>query len=207
MTKAVLCDMGGVLVHLVRDALVQNLTDLLKPLPRELVEKIAFGDKATKLVMDFEAGRIHEEQYLDIFENLFDRRLPRKAYWTRVHTGPEVIRVDHKAVALLGRIKRKNPNVKITLTTNIDPVRLKYCHDAMGFAFDHVVPSFRVCSSKPEAFIYKAALSETGALAADSMFWDDRAENVHAASELGICAYRFTDVPAMERVLTGFNLI
>lgn len=207
MTKTVLCDLGGVLVHYNHEAYTRGLIEALKPMPEARVRKIALDEIGLPDFLDFEAGKIDDERYIQTLERRFDRRLPRKLYWTRIHTGPEVIRVDQQAVNVLRRIKAKHPKIQLALLSNVDPIMLKYCVDAMGFAFDHLVPSFRVRSRKPETFIYKAALAESSTLASDAMFWDDRAENVHTATELGICAYRFTDVPSMELVLTGFNLI
>lgn len=207
MIKAVLFDIGGVLVNLPRNAFVTGLSEILKPMPSSTIREIALGEQARMLLTEFESGAIDEKQYLSAFERLLDRPIPNKAYWTRVHTGPEQIRVDRQAVGVLRRIKSKCPDIKISAVSNVDQVRLKYCIDAIGFDFDHVVPSFRVRSCKPETFIYKAALAENGVLAAEAMFWDDRDENISAAADLGICAHRFTEVPAMERVLTDSGLL
>ncbi len=207
MLETLLCDMGGILVHFNKEAFAQGLAKLLKPLPYELVHGFVTGGKSMKILEALEAGRINEEQYLTEFDHFFDRRIPRKAYWTSVHTGRETVSVNHEALELLRRIKGKNKSMRIALVSNVDPVMLKYCVDSMDFDFDHVVPSFRVKSCKPDAAIYKTALVETSTMAPNAMFWDDRAENVRAAKDLSICAYRFTDLPAMERILTGFNLI
>jgi len=202
-----LCDMGGVLVHFNHDAYERGLAELLKPLPLSLVQGITRGEKWHKLLVEFETGAINDERFITGLETLFDRPLPRKAYWTTVHTGRDIMRVDEVAVDILRRVKRKHPNLAVTLVSNVDPFVLKFCVDGMDFRFDHVVPSFRVRSYKPDTFIYKAALTESGVVATNAMFWDDRAENVRAAKDLNICAYRFTDVQAMERVLEGFELL
>ncbi len=59
--------------------------------------------------------------------------------------------------------------------------------------FEHLVFSCFLRSAKPDPACFGAALSKLGAPAGDVFFLDDRAENVAAATALGIRGLHFTD--------------
>jgi putative hydrolase of the HAD superfamily len=58
--------------------------------------------------------------------------------------------------------------------------------------FDHETYSCDLGVCKPEPSIYKSCLEGLGTLAEETLFLDDRPENVRAAQELGIQAVIFT---------------
>jgi len=62
-----------------------------------------------------------------------------------------------------------------------------------GFApFHHLTLSYEVRSIKPEAAIYQHCLEGIGTAAGETLFLDDRPENIAGAKELGIGAIQFT---------------
>ena len=62
-----------------------------------------------------------------------------------------------------------------------------------GFApFHHVTLSYEVRSIKPEADIYEHCIAGLGLEPQETLFLDDRAENVEGARRLGINAIQFT---------------
>jgi putative hydrolase of the HAD superfamily len=64
--------------------------------------------------------------------------------------------------------------------------------------FDAVVISYEEQLAKPEPEIYRVALDRLGVAASDTLFVDDRAENIDTARELGLRTLLFTgDVHAL----------
>lgn len=59
--------------------------------------------------------------------------------------------------------------------------------------FDHVTLSYEIHSVKPEPFIYEHCLDGLGTSPEQTVFLDDRMENVHGAELLGIHAIQFTN--------------
>lgn len=71
---------------------------------------------------------------------------------------------------------------------------LEHCgHEAGGWLppFDHLTFSCDIGVMKPAAAIYQHALQGVGAAASETLFLDDRPENVEAARALGIHAVQF----------------
>lgn len=67
--------------------------------------------------------------------------------------------------------------------------------------FDAVVISYEVGLAKPEPEIYRLALSHLGVAPGDTLFVDDRAENVAMAAELGLRTLQFAgDVHALRAI-------
>jgi putative hydrolase of the HAD superfamily len=64
---------------------------------------------------------------------------------------------------------------------------------AIGFKpFQHLTLSYEVRSIKPEPDIYRHCLDGIGTAAEETLFLDDRIENVRGAEQLGIHAIQFT---------------
>jgi putative hydrolase of the HAD superfamily len=57
--------------------------------------------------------------------------------------------------------------------------------------FAHLFFSCRLGTAKPDAEIYRAVLDRLGSAPAEITFYDDRAENIHAAAALGINAVQW----------------
>lgn len=79
---------------------------------------------------------------------------------------------------------------------------LKLKTDKLG-RFDQVTLSYELHSAKPEPAIYESCLEGLGTAAAETLFLDDRIENVHGAEMLGIRAMQFVDRDAVLLKLRG----
>ena len=69
---------------------------------------------------------------------------------------------------------------------------LKLETDRMG-RFDQVTLSYELHSAKPEPAIYEHCLEGLGTAPKETLFLDDRIENIHGAEMLGIGAMHFID--------------
>jgi putative hydrolase of the HAD superfamily len=76
--------------------------------------------------------------------------------------------------------------------------------DGFGFSgFDPVTLSYEVRAAKPQPAIYNECLKDIGTRPGETLFLDDRAENVKAAQALGIQAMEFTFPEEMLKRLNG----
>ena len=81
--------------------------------------------------------------------------------------------------------------------------------DAYGFLdkFEDIVVSGQVRMRKPDAAIYRHALTQFGLMGDEAVFVDDLPENVDAARDLGLHGIRFTDAGALREELTQLGLL
>lgn len=100
---------------------------------------------------------------------------------------------DEEVLALLTRARARVPVVLVSNATSELAAHLRELelHDA----FDHVVSSYDVGVVKPDRRIFEIAVEHAGAPAERCLFVDDRAENVAAASALGMTGIHYR-VPA-----------
>ena len=69
--------------------------------------------------------------------------------------------------------------------------------------FDHQIFSSEVRMVKPDPVLYRTCLAKLGADPRETIFIDDREENVATARALGITAFRFRSVPELRRDLAS----
>ncbi|HEY1256791.1 MAG TPA: HAD family phosphatase [Terracidiphilus sp.] len=73
--------------------------------------------------------------------------------------------------------------------------------------FDRLIWSYQLGIAKPDPAIYRYTLSQLGTLPEETVFIDDKRENVEAARSLGIQSIEFTTVEqlSVELIAKGFD--
>ncbi len=181
-------DFGGVLVEHQTDGEQAQLAALAG------VPKDEFTALYWSYRLDYDKGRMTDIEYwqtvaqnggstltLDAIERLTD--LDNESWmhfddvmWDWVGQ----LRSSGKRVAMLSNMPRELG----------EALRLKT--DKLG-QFDQVTLSYEIHSAKPEPAIYEHCLEGLGTAPKETLFLDDRIENVHGAEMLGIGAMHFTD--------------
>jgi len=94
---------------------------------------------------------------------------------------------------LLSRLRGKLP---MGLITNISPLHNTFIRKKFDVfrKFDFVIASCEVGHRKPDPRIYKIALKQTNFGAEETLFIDDRAENIEGAKALGFQTLHFQDI-------------
>jgi putative hydrolase of the HAD superfamily len=72
--------------------------------------------------------------------------------------------------------------------------------------FDVLVWSFQLRMAKPDPAIYHHTLQQLGTRAEDTLFIDDRLENIEAAEALGIRAIQFSTIDRLRADLLAAGL-
>lgn len=116
------------------------------------------------------------------------------------HIGTIVKEYDY-SVPLIKKLKEKGYGVYLLSNYGVTP--FKYAFDNMKF-FDEVdgmVISHEVGVIKPEPEIYKILFDKYNLVAGESVFIDDREDNVVAARDVGMCGIVFDNIGAVTRKL------
>lgn len=181
-------DFGGVLVGPQTDADQAQLAALAG------VPKDDFTGLYWSYRLDYDKGLMTDVEYwqtvaqnggstltLDAVERL--RELDTESW---MHFDPvmwdwlEQLRSAGKRVAMLSNMPRDLGEA------------LKLKTDRLG-RFDQVTLSYELRSAKPEPAIYEHCLEGLGTEPKETLFLDDRIENIHGAEMLGIAGLHFTD--------------
>jgi putative hydrolase of the HAD superfamily len=118
---------------------------------------------------------------------------------------------EHKVnKALLSDIETlRASGIKCYVATNQEKHRAEYMLSAMGFgqSFDGLFASAHLGSKKPDHAFFNAILKKLHISdPATVLFWDDSAENVAAAREVGLLAELFTDYKSYRSTMNGLGL-
>jgi FMN phosphatase YigB (HAD superfamily) len=164
-------DLGGVVVDV-------DLAVLLELGPRERVDAAFFGhDRHERLsVGTLSAGAFCADVAADLDVSADDVA----TCWRRV------VGFSAGGLELVESTARRHP---VLIWSNTDPLHWSVLGPALTSLATTVSPSFRVGHMKPEAAYFARALDAAGADTANRVvFVDDRADNVAAATGLGINA-------------------
>ncbi|HTU32603.1 MAG TPA: HAD family phosphatase [Candidatus Acidoferrum sp.] len=147
--------------------------------------------------------------------------LTTNEYWARLarDAGVELSSETVEALAQLDRDMWSRPNDEMTSwLVSLRPAGYKTAllsnmqHDMIAHVrakfpwlndFDHQIFSSEVRVVKPDPAVYRVCLAKLGTVPRETIFIDDREENVAAARALGITAFRFGSVPDLRRDLAS----
>jgi putative hydrolase of the HAD superfamily len=183
----VIFDYGGVLVsHQTRQD-IEKMASVAR-LPADVFEKYYWTDRCA-----YDKGLITAEDYWNDLakraqtsvspEQIADLIEGDVESWIRfdpvMYEFADRLRSEGKRIAVLSNMPHELGQTIKTRTQGFEP-------------FHHVTLSYEVRSIKPEREIYEHCLSGIGLRADETIFLDDRLENVEGARQLGIHAIQFT---------------
>lgn len=176
--KAVIFDLGRVLVHWDFDRTLQGLGQVSRAEPARLRAIVAAIGPATVIGL-LDAGSLH--RYLIKHAGATaDAALFARGFCSGLARNEEALAY---ARSLGGR-----QNVKVAVISNTNPVHTRWLHDAISElqAMDTVILSCEVGLRKPDSKIYWLAVERLALAPANCFFLDDLAENVAAAQAAGM---------------------
>ncbi|KAJ5513150.1 HAD-superfamily hydrolase subfamily IA variant 3 [Penicillium fimorum] len=180
-------DLGGVLFH-PKLGQLQLKTQTSSVSVKRLV--------STTTWMDYECGKLSEKE---CYQQLADEYgFQANDLAIVISKGRAVAEYDRNLVASLLDFKKVMAGkVVFILASNISSPDYMALQQLWGkyfwSLFDHCFPSATVGTRKPSMRFYRHMLRASGAVPQNTIFVDDRAENVLAASALGIKGILFTD--------------
>jgi len=199
--KAIIFDIGRVLIHLDISRAMQGLADHADLSPDEIWSRILHHPRW----QDWQEGRLspidwHRELSAHLGHKLEFEDF--RAAWNTCLT-PEPILPD----AFLAELSRRHT---LALLSNTDPFHVAHVEANFSFVryFPHRVYSCSVGVTKPDPLIYKEALRLCGVSAGQALFIDDVAENVEQARKLGSrgIVFRTPDQLRSDLVLHGITI-
>ena len=187
MIKAVIFDMGGVILRTVDAGEREALAERLGTTRRELEKVLFHSPTAFKSETGELSVREHWDQALAVFDQppgCFERFAPD--FFGGDVVDPQLIEYIHslKQKYQTGLLSNAWTETRETMGSRID-------FDAL---FNVSVFSAEVGLRKPDERIYKLILEKMGVEAQEAIFLDDFPENIAAAEALGIQAVQFRDV-------------
>lgn len=197
MIKAVYFDVGGVIT-----------SGMFEPSFREGIKKYGMDyteemERCRRRFRDMaEKGEISDDEYWKGFVN--EAGLPGSVeYWKSTFKGHKII---PGVITIVRELKSKGILLGIISNRRREHV---LGDQEMEFypLFDVVVYSYEIGIIKPDERIYKIALERVNVSAIESLFIDDKEENVRAAQALGMDGIVFQSADQLREELTKRHLL
>ena len=202
MYKSIVFDLGGVMIDFdPRGYLVDRLCNAET---EEEVYDLTFGSEEWKLL---DAGLI--SRFDGNHRMLEKARAAGRAFEVQgvLDDWMHILRPRRKMQELVQKLKAHGYCVYYLSNIPVDVLALLMERDFQGL-FDGGVASCEVHVNKPDPRIYQALLDKYGLKASESVFIDDRQDNVQAAFELGFVGIRMKDsVGTLVRSLATCNVV
>lgn len=179
MIRAVISDLGKVIVHFDNRIFFTRLAAACGRTPEDIV-RLAFTGSG--LLNAFDAGTLTPEEFRAEVCRRIGVSLDSRTFFAIYDDIFRLIPGTLEALKAAGRTCR------LVLLSNTDPMRYGFILESFPEVriFDACVISCQERLMKPDPRIYELALSRAGAAPAESVFIDDRPENVDAAVALGM---------------------
>ncbi len=176
--RAVLCDLGGVLVLYDETEIVRKIESVAA----RRVDSPEVAQDLLRLKERSDRGTIGPEGFFRELKRILGLRV---GYEEFVEIWCDNFWLNDDAISAIKWLGRER---RLVLVSNTDVLHWKYLDRKYGLAklFDGVVLSYRVGVVKPEPEIYKIALEKAGVTPGEAVFVDDIEENVEAARKLGM---------------------
>lgn len=187
--KNIIFDYGGVIINID----FKHSINAFKKLGFVNVEDCIFKSKGSDLLLKMEKGNISDIDFRNEVRKISNIKLTEIQIdfaWNAL-----LLDMPLKRIKLLEKLKT---NYRIFLLSNTNSIHynkyLKDLQNNFGYSdfnklFDKAWFSFQINMVKPDAEIFKHALSDASMLPEETLFIDDSKTNIEGAKKLGIKTY------------------
>lgn len=181
----IIFDLGGVIVDLAPERTLHAFAELARK-PVEEIVKIYSRHPA---FYAYETGRIEASEFRDSIRKLFELNATDEdidTCWNAMLLG-----IPLEKLTMLTVLKKHFTTIALS---NTNSIHLTYINDiilngtVLDDYFNHAHYSHNMGMRKPEQEIYKYVLKTHGLIPEQTFFLDDNADNINAATAVGIKA-------------------
>jgi len=180
-------DLGNVIIDIDVNRVLGSWSDFSRVPLATLKQSFTMGDAFHQ----HERGEISDEVFAEKLCHEMDLPLSYEQFahgWQAIFVGirPEVIAIMHKL---------REQGHRVVVLSNTNRLHTTFWPDEypdVKAAADKIYLSQEMGMRKPEARIYQAVLQAEGYPAADAVFFDDNADNIEGANQLGITSILVT---------------
>ena len=199
MIRALLFDMGNVLVHFSHDRMCRQIGDLVgrsgDDVRRELMNSGLFGA--------YELGEITSNEMCGVVRHAFGRAVEQEAL---ERAASDIFWRNESIEPLIDRLAATDR--PLVLLSNTCDAHFRWVAARMPVLrhFQRRVLSYEVRACKPEPAIFQAAARAAGVAPGECFFTDDTPSHVEAARRLGIDAVVYRDAAQLVTTLQARGL-
>lgn len=194
MIRSVISDLGKVIIFFDNRIFFKRIKEHSPLSEDEIVAKIHDHQDLLKL---FDTGKVNPDDFYARAKVLLQTEIDKDTFFSLYN---DVFSLNSPVIKIL---KSLQPRFRLVLCSNTDVKRFGFIRKTFPeiLFFDDYVVSYEVGVMKPHPLIYRVALQKAGTKAEESLFIDDREENIAAARGLGLETILFFPETDLEREL------
>jgi putative hydrolase of the HAD superfamily len=202
MIRALICDLGNVLLHFDHRLITTRLAEYIPGASWDEIHAM----KLWPLVHAFECGSIDTETFLAQAGQILQlpQPLPAKEFqmlWT------DIFWPNQELIDLLSQLRDR---LSLVMLSNTNALHITYARERfpdLFTLFDGTVFSYEAGICKPDPEIFLQALRVAESSPEDTLYFDDIAAYVDAASALGIHGYQYISIEGVRDVLRMYDVL
>lgn len=197
--QCVFFDLGSVLVHVDIDKCLQQFAKNSAVSLTQWIEAVRTNGG---IMREFDLGRITPHQFYQQTRDKLGLRLSYNEF-VQVYCG-----IFSLNLSVVNWVKMLASKVTLSIVSNTDPLHFEYILHTfeMMSLFEKPTTSFQVGIMKPEPDIYRHAMNKIGVSPEESIFIDDRIENVEGAQAVGMYGIIYNDRTDLGKEFFRFGL-
>jgi len=187
MYKAILSDLGGVIIFFDHGIATRAFAEVCDSTPEEIRDYSFRSEHQFKM----EKGFISGDEFYRILQDRFRFRIDRRKF-NLLYS--DIFVLNPPMDNLLRSLKKY---YTLCMVSNIGPIHHEFCEkkfDIMGI-FNYKILSYQVKAMKPEPEIYRAAVAKLGIKPEECIYVDDLEKFVEAGAKQGFRAIKYTSHP------------
>ena len=200
MIKVIICDIGGVLVHLNKNNGCKKLGKYSPSSVEEIYKKAYSSDPFYM----YERGEITSREFYNIIKEDIKLSLDYNGF---KEVFSDIFSVNKNMIELIKKLKSKYSLIILSNTNEISYNFLKKKYPVIFELFNDSVLSYEVKCDKPNKKIYEIALDTAKCSSKECLFIDDVKVNVDSAKELGINAIQYETFEQTKQEMKNFGVI
>lgn len=184
MIKAIILDMGGVVLH-------GKIETVLDCIAEELhISKEEFSQLFRAHKKELQEGKMKISQLCELVKEKYGIEKDILPIWKKCYLA--IMTFNTEVLELITKLRK---NYKIAVITNTSDIHTKINRERDAFKyFDEAIASSEAGMVKPNKEIYEAMLGKLKVKPEECIFVDDRESQVEPAVALGMKGLVFTDI-------------
>lgn len=198
MIKAVIFDVGGVVLHVNRDMFFEQISEL-NGLPVPMLRSLFFDTHHLERVC--ETGLVNSEEFFEKLKEIYNVQIS-ESEMTKLYTGA-VFTPIHSTFELIKRLKQRFIIGMLSDTGEWDFEQV-FKNIEIFPLFDEIILSYKVKSMKPDSRIFEQALLQLGLKAEECVYVDNVKEYSDKSTQLGFKGVHYT---GHESLISGLKAV
>lgn len=200
MTKAIIFDIGNVLIHFDGNRMLRQVSHVLGISEDQAIDLYVHQE----LGVQYEKGAVTSEEFYRRFSRIAQSPHREESFWKAFC---DIFKPNDGMEELVAELKESGQ--QLVLLSNTCEAHFAHIQKRFGLmaSFDSAILSYEIGARKPERAIFEAAIKAAGVPPEECFYTDDIAAYVSAALGLNIPSQTFVSTDGIRQLFEDLNIL